>query len=178
MQWYTIQTQANYENTVKKSLEAAVSLKPELQEKFGQIVVPTEKVVELKGGTKVVSERRLYPSYVFVEMELTDETWHLVRHVPKVSGFVGGSRTAPTPLSKREIDGILKHMATTQEAPVQKISYGEGEAVLIIDGAFKDFQGTVRSVDYDKGKLVVEVSIFGRGTPTEFSFAQIKKIQD
>ena len=146
-----------------------------LQSQFGQILVPTEEVVEVRGGKKTITERRMYSGYVLVEMEMTDEAWHLVKSTPKVTGFLGGTANRPAPLPQREIDEILLRMQEGAEKPRPKVLFEVGEVVRVKDGPFTDFNGRVEEVNYDKNKLRVSVSIFGRATPVELDFSQVEK---
>lgn len=146
-----------------------------MQEKIGRIIIPTEGVVEIKAGRKVVSTKRSYPGYILIEMEMTDENWHIIREIPKVTGFVGSGRR-PTPLGKEEVSQIVKHMETTSEKPKPKHSFEKGEAVRIIDGPFFNFNGIVEEVNHEKSTLKVLVTIFGRSTPVELEFLQVEKI--
>jgi transcriptional antiterminator NusG len=146
-----------------------------MQEKFGQILVPVEEVVELKGGQKSISERKFFPGYVLVEMEMTDETWHLVKNTPKVTGFLGGSAMRPTPISAKEVQNIMQQMQAGVEKPRPKVLFEVGEAVRVKEGPFTDFTGMVEEVNYDKNKIRVAVTIFGRATPVELDFGQVEK---
>ena len=142
---------------------------------FGQILVPVEEVVELKSGQKSISERKFFPGYVLVEMEMTDESWHLVKDTPKVTGFLGGSAMKPSPITQKEVDNIMQQMQAGVEKPRPKVLFEVGEAVRVKEGPFTDFHGTVEDVNYDKSKLRVAVTIFGRSTPVELSFGQVEK---
>ena len=146
-----------------------------MTDKFGRILVPTEEVVEMRGGKKRSSERKFFPGYVLVEMELNDETWHLVKNVPKVMGFIGGSGDRPTPISEAEVDEILGRVRDGQEKPKPKVLFEVGEMVRVIDGPFNDFNGVVEGVNYEKNRLNVSVTIFGRSTPVELEFEQVEK---
>jgi transcriptional antiterminator NusG len=146
-----------------------------MQELFGQILVPTEEVVEMKGGQKRRSDRKFFPGYVLVEMEMTDETWHLVKDVPKVMGFIGGTADKPAPISQREADAILNRVQEGVDKPRPKVLFEPGEMVRVVDGPFNDFNGVVEEVDYDKSRLKVAVLIFGRSTPVELEFHQVEK---
>ena len=146
-----------------------------MQEKFGQILVPTEEVVEMKGGQKRRSDRKFFPGYVLVEMEMTDETWHLVKDVPKVMGFIGGTADRPAPITKKEADAILNRVQEGVDKPRPKVLFEPGEMVRVVDGPFNDFNGVVEEVDYDKSRLKVAVLIFGRSTPVELEFHQVEK---
>src|SRR5438034_2070 len=147
-----------------------------MQEKFGKILVPTEEVVEMKGGQKNISERKFFPGYVLVEMDMTDDAWHLVKNTPKVTGFVGGAHgRKPPPISEKEVKNILQQMQEGVEKPKPKVLFEIGEAVRVREGPFTDFHGTVEDVNYDKSKLRVSVTIFGRATPVELEFGQVEK---
>ena len=147
-----------------------------MSEKFGQILVPTEEVVEVKSGQKSVTERRFFPGYVLIEMEMTDDTWHLVKDTGKVTGFVGGKSNKPTPIPAREMDKLLQQMQDGIDKPRPKISYEVGELVRIKEGPFADFNGNVEEVNYEKSRLRVSVTIFGRSTPVELEFGQVEKV--
>jgi transcriptional antiterminator NusG len=146
-----------------------------MEDKFGQILVPVEEVVEMKAGQKNISERKFFPGYVLVEMDMTDETWHLVKSTAKVTGFIGGSAMKPTPISEKEVQNILHQIQEGVEKPKPKILFEIGEAVRVKEGPFTDFHGNVEDVNYDKSKIRVSVSIFGRPTPVELDFSQIEK---
>jgi transcriptional antiterminator NusG len=146
-----------------------------LQDQFGQILVPIEEVVEMKAGQKTISERKLYPGYVLVQMAMTDESWHLVKSTPRVTAFIGGSAQKPTPIRDKEVDIILQRIDDSKSNPTQKLTFEKGESIRIIDGPFKDFSGNVEDINYEKSKLRVSVVIFGRSTPVELEFSQIEK---
>jgi transcription termination/antitermination protein NusG len=172
--WYIVHAYSGFEKSVQKALIERIG-RSGLADKFGQILVPVEEVVEIKNGQKAVSERKLYPSYVFVELELTDETWHLVKSTQRVTGFIGGTGNKPTPISQKEMDGIINQVKTGVEKPRPKVLFENGESVRIKDGAFTDFNGNVEDVNYEKSKLRVSVMIFGRATPVELDFGQVEK---
>ena len=174
LRWYIVHAYSNFEHKVKQSLEERIE-RMGLQDKFGEILVPTEEVVEMKGGQKRRSERKFFPGYVLVEMEMNDDTWHLVKGVPKVSGFIGGSGNEPTPITQKEVNEIVGRMQDSTEKPKPKYSFVAGEMVRVIDGPFLDFNGTVEDVNYEKNKMRVAVSIFGRSTPVELDFSQVEK---
>lgn len=174
-QWYVIHTYAGYEKNVQKTLRDRIA-RAGLEDKFGRILLPVEEVVELKGGQKSVSERKFFPGYLLVEMEMTDETWHLVKGTPKVSGFVGGAAAKPQPLPEKEVEALLHQVETGTQKPRPKFLFEVGESVRIKEGPFADFHGTVEEVNYDKNKLRVSVTIFGRSTPVELDFGQVEKI--
>jgi transcriptional antiterminator NusG len=172
--WYVVHAFSGYENTVKKSLEERVK-RAGMEEYFGDVLVPTEEVVEMKGGQKRRSDRKFFPGYVLVEMDMTDETWHLVKDVPKVMGFIGGTADRPAPISQREADAILNRVQEGVDKPKPKVLFEPGEMVRVVDGPFNDFNGVVEEVNYDKSRLRVAVLIFGRSTPVELEFHQVEK---
>jgi transcriptional antiterminator NusG len=172
--WYVVHAYSGYEQQVKRSLEERITRKG-LQDKFGEILVPTEEVVEMREGQKRKSERKFFPGYVLVQMEMDDDTWHLVKDAPKVLGFIGGTGDKPTPISDREAEGILQRVQEGVEKPRPKVLFEPGEMVRIIDGPFNDFNGVVEEVDYEKNKMRVSVLIFGRSTPVELEFGQVEK---
>lgn len=173
-QWYIVHTYSGFEKFVAESIRQRAE-ETGLAERFGQIIIPTEDVVEIKGGRKVVTTKRAYPGYIIVEMELDDTTWHLVRQTPKVTGFVG-SGSKPVPLSREEVSQIVRHMEKTSEKPKPKHTFEKGEAVRIIDGPFYNFNGIVEEVNHERNTLKVMVTIFGRSTPVELEFLQVEKI--
>ena len=172
--WYVVQAFSGYEKHVMRSLQEKVELAG-MEEKFGQILVPTEEVVEIRDGKKRKSERKFYPGYVMVEMEMEDESWHLVKNVSRVLGFIGGTADKPRPLSQVEVDEILNRVSVDADKPRPKTLFEPGEMVRVIDGPFADFNGVVEEVNYDKSRLRVAVVIFGRSTPVELEFAQVSK---
>ncbi|GJL76779.1 MAG TPA: transcription termination/antitermination protein NusG [Nitrosomonas sp.] len=172
--WYVVHAYSGFEKSVQRALIDRIN-REGMQEKFGRILVPVEEVVEMKGGQKNISERKFFPGYVLVEMEMSDETWHLVKNTDKVTGFVGGSVMKPTPISQKEVDTILHQIQEGIEKPKPKILFEMGEAVRVKDGPFTDFHGSVEDVNYEKNKLRVSVSIFGRPTPVELDFNQVEK---
>lgn len=174
MSWYVVHTYSQFEKSVSRALAERIQ-RESMQDKFGQILVPVEEVVELKGGQKVTSERKFFPGYVLVEMEMTDESWHLVKNTPKVTGFLGGSAMRPTPISEKEVQNIMQQMQAGVEKPRPKILFEVGEAVRVKEGPFTDFTGMVEEVNYDKNKIRVAVTIFGRATPVELDFGQVEK---
>ena len=173
-QWYVVHAYSNYEHKVKSSLEERIK-RFGLEEKFGEILVPTEEVVEMREGQKIRSERKFFPGYVLVRMEMDDETWHLVKEVPKVLGFIGGSSDKPAPISDREADQILNRVQEGAAKPRPKVLFEPGEVVRVIEGPFNDFNGVVEQVNYDKNKVRVAVQILGRSTPVELDFGQVEK---
>jgi transcriptional antiterminator NusG len=172
--WYVVHAYSGYEKQVKRSLEDRIA-RAEMEEFFGDVLVPTEEVVEMKGGQKRRSDRKFFPGYVLVEMEMTDETWHLVKDVPKVMGFIGGTADRPAPISQKEADAILNRVQEGVDKPRPKVLFEPGEMVRVVDGPFNDFNGVVEEVDYDKSRLKVAVLIFGRSTPVELEFQQVEK---
>ena len=173
--WYVVHAYSGMEKSVAKALQERID-REGLQSQFGRILVPTEEVVEVKGGKKAITERRLYSGYVLVEMEMTDEAWHLVKSTPKVTGFLGGSANRPSPLPQREVDEILLRMQEGYEKPKPKVLFEVGEMVRVKDGPFADFNGNVEEVNYDKSRVRVSVTIFGRSTPVELEFGQVEKV--
>jgi transcription termination/antitermination protein NusG len=173
--WYVVHAYSGMEKAVERNLRERID-RSELQEKFGRILVPMEEVVELKNGKKSVSERRFFPGYVLVEMEMGDDTWHLVKHTSKVTGFVGGAKNRPSPISAAEVLKIVHQMQEGVEKPRPKVQWVVGELVRIKEGPFTDFNGAIEDVNYDKSKVRVSVTIFGRATPVELDFAQVEKV--
>lgn len=174
LRWYVVHAYSGFENQVKRSLEERIK-RGGMQDMFGQILVPTEEVVEMREGQKRKSDRKFFPGYVLVQMEMNDETWHLVKDVPKVMGFIGGTADRPAPITDREADAILARVQEGAEKPRPKILFEPGEVVRIVDGPFNDFNGVVEEVDYEKNRLRVAVLIFGRSTPVELEFGQVEK---
>ncbi|MCO7225015.1 transcription termination/antitermination protein NusG [Pleionea sp. CnH1-48] len=174
MRWYVVQAYSGYESKVKKMLLERIELHG-LEEKFGQILVPTEEVVEMRAGQKRKSERKFFPGYVLVEMDMGDESWHLVRETPRVMGFIGGTSDRPAPISEKEANAILQRVEDSSDKPKPKTLFEPGEIVRVIDGPFADFNATVESVNYEKSRLQVSVLIFGRSTPVELEFGQVEK---
>ncbi len=173
--WYVVHAYSGMEKSVQRSLQERID-RAGLQHMFGRILVPSEEVVEMKGGHKAVTERRFFPGYVLVEMEMTDETWHLVKNTSKVTGFVGGTGNRPTPISQREVDKIMTQIQEGVEKPRPKTLFEVGEMVRVKEGPFTDFNGNVEEVDYEKSRLRVSVTIFGRATPVELEFGQVEKV--
>lgn len=174
MRWYVLQAFSGFEKHVKKSLQEHID-RAEKEEFFGRILVPTEEVVEMKGGQKRTSERKFFPGYVLVQMEMTDENWHLVKGVPRVAGFIGGIDNRPVPISDKEANEIIQQVSDSADKPKMKFTFAPGEIVRIIDGPFQDFNGTVEDANFEKAKLKVSVTIFGRSTPVELDFTQVEK---
>ena len=173
--WYVVHAYSGMEKTVERNLRERID-RAGMQEKFGRILVPMEEVVELKKGKKAVTERRFFPGYVLVEMDMGDDTWHLVKHTAKVTGFVGGAKNRPSPISEAEVMKIVTQMQEGVEKPRPKVEWVVGELVRVKDGPFTDFNGAIEDVNYDKSKVRVSVTIFGRATPVELDFAQVEKI--
>jgi transcriptional antiterminator NusG len=174
MQWYVVHAYSGFENHVKKSLREHAE-RAGMSDSFGQILVPTEEVVEMREGQKRKSDRKFFPGYVLVEMEMNDQTWHLVKDTPKVMGFIGGTSDRPAPITQKEADAILERVQEGVDKPKPKVLFEPGEVVRVIDGPFNDFNGVVEEVDYEKNKLKVAVLIFGRSTPVELEFGQVEK---
>jgi len=175
MRWYIVHAYSGMEKAVERNLKERIE-RAGMQGKFGRILVPTEEVVELKNGKKSVTERRIYPGYVLVEMEMADDTWHLVKHTSKVTGFIGGARNRPAPISEADVAKIANQMQEGVDKPKPKVEWMVGELVRVKDGPFTDFNGTVEAVNYEKSKVRVSVTIFGRATPVELDFAQVEKV--
>ncbi|PRC94161.1 transcription termination/antitermination protein NusG [Solimicrobium silvestre] len=175
MRWYVVHAYSGMEKSVQRALTERIE-RAGMQDKFGQILVPSEEVVEVKNGQKAVTERRLFPGYVFVEMEMTDDTWHLVKNTSKVTGFIGGKSNKPTPIAPHEVAKIMQQVQEGVEKPRPKVLYEIGEVIRIKDGPFTDFNGNVEEVNYEKSKVRVTVTIFGRATPVELDFSQVEKV--
>ncbi len=174
--WYVVQAFSGYESSVKRSLEERIE-RFAMQDLFGEILVPTEEVVEIRGGQKRRSERKFFPGYVLVELELTDDSWHLIRDVPRVLGFVGGSaKDRPRPIAQHEVDAILQRVEDGVDQPRPKVLFDVGEVVRVTEGPFKDFSAVVEEVSFEKARLAVAVQIFGRSTPVELEFGQVEKV--
>jgi len=173
--WYVVHAYSGMEKAVERNLRERID-RSELQAKFGRILVPMEEVVELKNGKKSVTERRFFPGYVLVEMEMADDTWHLVKHTNKVTGFVGGAKNRPAPISAAEVLKIVHQMQEGVEKPRPKVEWSVGELVRVKEGPFTDFNGAIEDVNYDKSKVRVSVTIFGRATPVELDFSQVEKV--
>lgn len=173
--WYVVHAYSGMEKAVERNLRERID-RAGMQDKFGRILVPTEEVVELKNGKKAVTERRFFPGYVLVEMAMDDESWHLVKHTSKVTGFVGGAKNRPAPISEAEVMKIVNQMKDGVEKPRPKVEWTVGEVVRVKEGPFTDFNGSVEEVNYDKSKVRVSVTIFGRATPVELDFSQVEKV--
>ena len=174
MQWYVVHAYSGFEKSVMRTLKERIE-RAGMQDKFGQILVPVEEVVEMKGGQKRTTERKFFPGYVLVQMEMEDDTWHLVKSTAKVTGFVGGRANKPAPISEKEVEAILHQMQEGVEKPKHKVTFEIGEVVRVIDGPFNEFNGAVEDVNYEKNKIRVSVTIFGRATPVELDFSQVEK---
>ncbi len=175
MRWYVVHAYSGMEKAVERNLRERVE-RSGMQTKFGRILVPTEEVVEMKNGKKAVTERRFFPGYVLVEMVMDDESWHLVKNTSKVTGFVGGAKNRPVPISDDEVMKIVNQMQEGTEKPRPKVEWEVGEVVRVKEGPFTDFNGSIEEVNYDKNKLRVSVTIFGRATPVELDFHQVEKV--
>jgi transcriptional antiterminator NusG len=172
--WYVIHTQTGYEDKVKANIEKAAE-SSKLKGLISQVLVPTEKVSEVKEGKKKISTRKFFPGYILIEMELTDETWYLTKNTPGVSGFIGSARR-PVPLQEEEVTAILKQTELTKEKPTPKVIFEKGEGVRVLEGPFANFNGTIEEINPTKGKLKVTISIFGRATPVELEYWQVEKV--
>ncbi len=174
MRWYVVHAYSGFEKSVQRSLQERIN-RSGMQDKFGEILVPVEEVIEMKSGQKSISERKFFPGYVLVQMEMEDDTWHLVKNTPRVTGFVGGTNLKPTPISDKEVADILMQMQEGVEKPRPKVLFENGELVRVKEGPFTDFNGVVEDVNYEKSKMRVSVTIFGRATPVELDFSQVEK---
>ncbi|MCL4469596.1 MAG: transcription termination/antitermination protein NusG [Sulfuricella sp.] len=174
MRWYVVHAYSGFEKSVQRALQERIE-RAGMQDRFGEILVPVEEVVEMKLGQKSISERKFFPGYVLVQMEMDDETWHLVKNTAKVTGFVGGTAQKPTPISEKEVAALMQQIQEGVEKPRPKVLFEVGEAVRVKEGPFTDFNGVVEEVNYDKSKIRVSVLIFGRSTPVELDFSQVEK---
>ncbi len=174
LRWYVVHAYSGFESYVKKVLESRIAMS-EHKKKFGEIMVPTEEVVEMREGSRRKSERKFFPGYVLVQMEMDNDTWHLVKEVPKVLGFIGGTSDKPAPITEAEADAILNRVEEGVDRPRPKVLFEVGEVVRVNDGPFNDFNGVVEEVNYEKSKMLVSVQIFGRSTPVELAFGQVEK---
>jgi len=174
LRWYIVHAYSGMEKAVERNIAERIA-RSGMQDKFGRILVPTEEVVEMKNGSRKTTERRLFPGYVFVEMVMDDDTWHLVKHTNKVTGFVGGAKNRPAPISEDEVQKIVSQMQEGTDKPRHKIEFMVGEMVRVKEGPFTDFNGSVEDVNYEKSRVRVSVMIFGRSTPVELEFSQIEK---
>lgn len=173
--WYVVQAYSGNELKVSELLKEHIR-RHNMEDFFGEILVPTEAVVEMKAGQKKKSERKFFPGYILIQMIMNDKSWYLVRNTPKVLGFIGGSADRPSPIAQKEVDEILNQLQVSTEKPKHRVLFEPGEVVRVIEGPFADFNGTVEEVDYDKNRLKVSVMIFGRSTPVELDFSQVEKI--
>jgi len=173
--WYVIHTQTGYEERVKANLEKKLKQEPEGNELNNQVIVPKEQVAEIKGGKKKISQRKFFPGYILVEMELNDKSWYFIKRTPGVTGFVG-PHSRPTPLTDAEVKNILKQSETTKAKPIPKVTFEKGEAIRVKEGPFYNFNGVVEEVNHEKGKVKVSISIFGRATPVELEMWQVEKV--
>lgn len=172
--WYVVQAFSGYEGRVAKILTEQVRVQG-MEDRFGQILVPTEEVVETRGTQRRKTERKFFPGYVLIEMAMDDETWHLVKSTPRVLGFVGGTAERPAPISPKEADAILNRLSESADKPRPKTIFEPGELIRVVEGPFADFNGTVEEVDYEKNRMKVSVAIFGRTTPVDLDFSQVEK---
>jgi len=175
LRWYVVHAYSNFEHRVVESLKERIK-RDGLESKFGEVLVPTESVVEMRDGHKRKSERKFFPGYVLVQMEMDESTWHLVKETPKVLGFIGGTAEKPAPITDREADTILRRVEEGVDKPKPKVLFSAGEVVRVIDGPFNDFNGVVEAVNYEKSRLQVAVQILGRSTPVELEFGHVEKI--
>ena len=175
MHWYVVHAYSGFEKSVMRALKERVE-RAGMQDRFGEILVPVEEVVEMKGGQKRTTERKFFPGYVLVQMEMDDDTWHLVKSTAKVTGFVGGTANKPAPISEKEVQAILHQMQEGVEKPRPKVEWSVGELVRVKEGPFTDFNGAIEDVNYAKSKVRVSVTIFGRATPVELDFSQVEKV--
>jgi transcriptional antiterminator NusG len=172
--WYVVHVYSGYEQQAVRSLKERISHSG-MAEQFGEILVPTEEVIEMRGGQKRKSDRKFFPGYVLIQMEMNDATWHLVKEVPKVMGFIGGTSDRPAPISDKEAQHIIDRIQEGVEKPKPKVLFEPGEVVRVVEGPFADFSGVVEEVNYEKSRLRVAVTIFGRSTPLELEFGQVEK---
>ena len=174
LRWYVVHAYSNFEHRVAEGLKERMA-RAGLQHKFGEVLVPTEEVVEMRDGQKRKSDRKFFPGYVLVHMEMDEETWHLVREVPKVLGFIGGTPDKPAAITDKEANHILRRVEEGVDKPRPKVLFEPGQVVRVVDGPFNDFNGVVESVNYDKSRLTVAVQILGRSTPVDLEFSQVEK---
>ena len=174
LRWYVVHAYSGMEKAVERNIRESIA-RAGMETKFGRILVPTEEVMEMKNGQRRTAERKFFPGYVFVEMVMDDDTWHLVKHTNKVTGFVGGAKNRPAPISEAEVQKIVSQMQDGAEKPRHKVEFMVGELVRVKEGPFTDFNGSVEEVNYEKSKVRVSVTIFGRATPVELEFSQIEK---
>jgi len=173
--WYVVHAYSGFEKNVQKTLKERIE-REGMQDYFGQILVPVEEVVDIKNGKRTLSERKFFPGYVLTEMEMTDDSWHLVKSTPRVTGFIGGTANRPLPITQREVDSIMQQIQTGGEKPKPKVQFEVGQRIRVNEGPFADFNGVVDEVNYERNKLKVSVQIFGRETPVELDFMQVEKV--
>ena len=173
--WYMVHAYSGFEKNVQKTLKERIE-REGMQDYFGQILVPVEEVVDIKNGKRTLSERKFFPGYVLAEMEMTDDSWHLVKSTPRVTGFIGGTANRPLPITQREVDAIMQQIQTGGEKPKPKVQFEVGQRIRVNEGPFADFNGVVDEVNYERNKLKVSVQIFGRETPVELDFMQVEKV--
>ena len=173
--WYVVHAYSGFEKNVQKTLKERIE-REGMQDYFGQILVPVEEVVDIKNGKRTLSERKFFPGYVLAEMEMTDDSWHLVKSTPRVTGFIGGTANRPLPITQREVDAIMQQIQTGGEKPKPKLQFEVGQRIRVNEGPFADFNGVVDEVNYERNKLKVSVQIFGRETPVELDFMQVEKV--
>ena len=173
--WYVVHAYSGFEKNVQKTLKERIE-REGMQDYFGQILVPVEEVVDIKNGKRTLSERKFFPGYVLAEMEMTDDSWHLVKSTPRVTGFIGGTANRPLPITQREVDAIMQQIQTGGEKPKPKVQFEVGQRIRVNEGPFADFNGVVDEVNYERNKLKVSVQIFGRETPVELDFTQVEKV--
>lgn len=173
--WYVVHAYSGYEKQVMRSLHERIKLEG-MEDQFGEIIVPTEEVVEMRAGQKRKSERKFFPGYVFIQVEMSEAAWHLIKGTPRVLGFIGGTADKPAPISEREAEAMLRRVADSDEKPRPRTLFEPGETVRVVDGPFADFNGVVEEVNYEKSRIHVAVTIFGRSTPVELEFSQVEKV--
>ncbi len=173
--WYVVHAYSGYEKQVMRSLHERIKLEG-MEDQFGEIIVPTEEVVEMRAGQKRKSERKFFPGYVFIQVEMSEAAWHLIKGTPRVLGFIGGTAAKPAPISEREAEAMLRRVADSDEKPRPRTLFEPGETVRVVDGPFADFNGVVEEVNYEKSRIHVAVTIFGRSTPVELEFSQVEKV--
>lgn len=173
--WYVVHAYSGFEKNVQKTLKERIE-REAMQDLFGQVLVPVEEVMDIKNGKRSLSERKFFPGYVLVEMEMTDDSWHLVKSTPRVTGFIGGTANRPLPITQREVDAIMQQIQTGGEKPKPKVEFEVGQRIRVNEGPFADFNGVVDEVNYERNKLRVSVQIFGRETPVELDFTQVEKV--
>ena len=173
--WYVVHAYSGFEKNVQKTLKERIE-REGMQDYFGQILVPVEEVVDIKNGKRTLSERKFFPGYVLAEMEMTDDSWHLVKSTPRVTGFIGGTANRPLPITQREVDSMMQQIQTGGEKPKPKVQFEVGQRIRVNEGPFADFNGVVDEVNYERNKLKVSVQIFGRETPVELDFMQVEKV--